>query len=211
MSHPTITKEEFLRNVAEHTIIIIKDEGVYRHIRFMKPQSSDMFFDLITWPGHLCYTGDMGTFVFHRVEDMFSFFRSQELKINPGYWAEKVLAEDTCDGLREYDADAYRTAINEWLLSQTEDEEDREYITALTEAVNDDLLSVADDGEHTVRQAVDDFSFQYGYHRSVQIDDFWETHLTRSTSRYLWCCYALVWGISAYDKMKREKRRGGVW
>ena len=72
----TSPDEQFLRDVAEHTMTVIREDGVSRHIRFAKPGTSCMHFDLITWPGYLCYTGDMGTYVFQRLTDMFEFFRT---------------------------------------------------------------------------------------------------------------------------------------
>src|ERR1035438_10338294 len=68
--------ESFLADVAEHAMAVMQDNGVYRHLRFRKPGSSNMWFDLITWPGSLVISGDMGTWAFSRVEDMFAFFRS---------------------------------------------------------------------------------------------------------------------------------------
>ena len=77
MSYDHICPEAiFLRDVAEHEMIVVRDDGVHRHIRFKKPGTSCMHFDLITWPGYLCYTGDMGTYVFSRLTDMFEFFRT---------------------------------------------------------------------------------------------------------------------------------------
>lgn len=70
------TEKRFLGDVAKHQMTILRDDGVNRHVRFKQPNSSNMFFDLITWPGCLCYTGDMGTYVFRRLEDMFEFFRT---------------------------------------------------------------------------------------------------------------------------------------
>ena len=69
------TPELFLRDVQQHQIQVIRHDGVNRHIRFKRPGSMSYYFDLITWPGHLCYTGDMGTYVFRRMDDMFEFFR----------------------------------------------------------------------------------------------------------------------------------------
>ena len=87
------------------------DNGVHRHIRFKKPGTMCMYFDLITYPGGLLYTGDMGTYVFVRLQDMFEFFRTSNqdgwvkemgltLYTNHSYWSEKLVATD-CSGRRE--------------------------------------------------------------------------------------------------------------
>lgn len=50
---------------------------------------------------YLCYTGDMGTYVFQRLTDMFEFFRTDreykkrnggKLAVNLSYWGEKLQA-----------------------------------------------------------------------------------------------------------------------
>ena len=38
---------DFLRDVATHELTIIRNEGLYRHLRFSRPGSSCMYFDLI--------------------------------------------------------------------------------------------------------------------------------------------------------------------
>jgi hypothetical protein len=80
--------ERFQETISEHQLTVIHDDGLHRHMRCARPQSSDRYFNITTWPGFLCISGDMGCYVFQRVTDMFQFFRSDDLAINPGYWAE---------------------------------------------------------------------------------------------------------------------------
>jgi len=196
---------DFLRDVATHELTIIRNDGLYRHLRFKRPGSSCMYFDLITWPGHLCYTGDMGTYVFSRISDMLEFFRrdteSEELPINPSYWSEKVQATD---GGRhpgcvfEYDHGKYLAVVNEyladWLEGLSEDHQEE-----LKEAVQDDVLSLADDhDEHGNYSRAYGFSTEVGG-QTYQFTDFFERSMRRFTDRYIWCCRALVWGIEKYD------------
>lgn len=217
MGKDECTEERFLRDIAAHEMTIIRDDGVNRHIRFRQPGTSNMSFDLITWPGHLCYTGDMGTFVFQRLEDMFRFFRtdrqerisaersSNKLFINTGYWGEKCIAVDSVDGIRQYSPDSFREAIQEELDNWLEDldpEGDAECIADLKSAVEGDLLAYADDGEQDARKAADDFYFEFDEDKSFSISDFWERTLTVKSFRFVWCCYALAWGITVYDSVK---------
>lgn len=92
--------ESFMRDVATHEMTVFRDDGLYRHIRFRRPNTMRTHFDLITYPGYLCYSGDMGTYVFSRLDDMFEFFRTDR-DINPGYWSEKLQAVDN-HGLGRY-------------------------------------------------------------------------------------------------------------
>lgn len=186
-----ITPEAFLKDVATHVMTIEHDAGEYRSIRFGRPGTSCMHFRLTTWPGHLCYSGDMGTYVFSRLRDMFEFFRSPrgELDINLGYWGEKVEAEDR-DRVRKYDAERALSVLNEWLDNQDADDDVRA-------AVEDDIHPYLHDGEYTFRNAVDDFD-----HDGFHFIDFFEADLTEYSYRFNWCCYAMVWGIAKYDAAK---------
>ena len=63
----------FLIDTAFHRLEIIRDDGLYRHLRMQQPGTSCYYYDVITWPGYLTVTGDMGTWTFSRIADMFNF------------------------------------------------------------------------------------------------------------------------------------------
>jgi hypothetical protein len=177
--------ERFPRDVAGHEMRVIRSDGIDRHLRFQQPGTYCMGFDLITWPGHLCFTGDMGTFVFARLADMFEFFRTDR-GINPPYWAEKVLAADR-DGVTEYVADLFREAVQQRL-------DDAEASPEVRKAVADEVLSEADDGEHSALHAA------YHFERDgFRFEDVSELHCRDYTYRFMWCCHALVWAIAKFD------------
>lgn len=200
-----LNEEQFLKDIAKHEMTIWNEDGIHRHLKFSQPGTNNMRFDLITWPGYLCYTGDMGTFVFSRLPDMFNFFRSDKyeqasaekrektLYVNHSYWAEKLEAVDRCDGVKRYTPETFEEQVRWWL-------KERKTSKALWEAVKGEVLSCADDGEQAARQAAADFKFEGDYIFS----DFWECDCTEYTSRYLWCCFAIVWGIQQFDKVKAE-------
>lgn len=217
------TEENFLKDVSRHQMTIIRDDGVNRHVRFREPGTGIMHFDLITWPNHLCYTGDMGTYVFSRIEDMFQFFRSrtdrehmhlrngQTLAINPQYWAEKLLAIDSRCGAEEFDPDEFRRVVREqrleWIREARNDEElDKDARRALWEAIEEEVLSCADEGEHEARRAAIEFSHRTGPHgRHFYFADFWEYKLRNYTHNFIWCCFALAWGIKQYDAAREAQ------
>lgn len=195
MSDRNCTEQSFLKDVAGHRMTILRDDGVYRHIRFKKPDSGDMYFDLMTWPGWLCYSGDMGTYVFQRLPDMFEFFRTDRwrphrgwgiLYINLGYWSEKIQASDR-DGVKRYSAEKFKAVVADWLDGAEASQEVRD-------AVAEEVLSCADDGEYRARMAANDFERE-----GFRFTDFWEADLTEYTYRFVWCCYAIAWGVQQYD------------
>lgn len=184
----TCTKAEFDKRVAEHQLEILRDDGLYRHLRFRKPNTGRDGFDLVTWPGFLAYCGDMGDYMFQRTPDMLAFFRGGHDREPPfGYWAEKCVAHDR-NGVKEYSPDRAREAIAEWL-------DDREATPSLRKDVEDEILTVLDDGEDSLRRVIGSFE-----HQGWSFQDFWEVDLTVCTFRFRFCCYALQWGVAKYDQ-----------
>lgn len=189
--HPC-SQDRFLNDVQHLEMTILRDEDVHRHVRFKQPGTTTYMFDLITWPGHLCYSGDMGTYVFSRIEDMFAFFRNAprdclkgSLYINPGYWSEKVLAADKHGKIEEYVEEIARRRLLAELREGVEDKAERREIY--------DAVSVCLDNEHDAREVF-----------AEHFSDSWEWDLSDFTYSFIWCCYALTWGIQQYDAAKAE-------
>lgn len=195
-----ITEAEFLKDVETHIMEVIRDDGVQRHIRFRAPGTMCMHFDLITWPGYLCYTGDMGTYVFRRLHDMFEFFRTDRdyakrrgvrLAVNLSYWGEKLEAQDR-DGFRKFCPDKFRANIMRWI-------EDHGWTGKLGHGLRDelesDVLEMADYGAERAYEAAGDFKYDGKY----VFPDFWEVDSDEYVHRFVWCCFALAWGIEQYD------------
>jgi hypothetical protein len=42
---------------------------------------------------------------------------------------------------------------------------------------------------------------------AFEFSDFWEHDLTEYTYHYIWCCYAIAWGIAEYDKAKARQAK----
>jgi hypothetical protein len=235
-----LTEESFLKDVAEHTVSIRMDNGVYRHLFCRKPGTGVNYFEVVTWPGTLAYTGDMGTFVFSRVVDMFTFFRggdTGELRINPGYWSEKLEAVDRDGrqgGYSEYSPQKVRDHIEEkvaeWLeghdFSEFESDEKEsadqtaKVATQLREALDDEVFCHLDDAEGRVREALNGFEFKtesslkypgiVGCGETFQFHDTWEWDCHEYTYHFLWCCYALVWAVRQYDALTAPAAAEGV-
>lgn len=184
-------KDRFLKDIVNHTMSIVRDDGVYRHLIFSNNGSSIYRFEIITWPGYLAYTGDMGAFVFTRVEDMFSFFRSSRKEINPDYWSEKVVAENKPDGVEKFSIDDFRENVLGSTRSHLSLEVDEVIPAEIMEEIAP-LLESEDmiDAVCTIRDFRSD---------KIDFNDWWEFNNNRYTYSFLWCCYALVWAIDQYD------------
>lgn len=195
-----MSEKSFLDTVEHHDIEIVMNNGLYRHLKFRKKNTVNMWFDILTWPGTLCINGDMGCYVFSRLPDMFEFFRrgDKDAMINPSYWAEKVISVCKCSPVKEYSAEKFERIVREHL-------DDIEASDELREAVNDDILQ---DGvcyeESCARESVNNFTWEGEY----IFQDFWEHDLKEFTYHYLWNCHAIVWGISRYDQLTGLVKNG---
>lgn len=193
--------EDFERDVAQHQMKVLRDDGVDRHIRFSRPGTRIYCFDLITWPGHLCYTGDMGTFVFSRTNDMFEFFRRHP-GFSPGrsipieYWAQKVLACPV-PGIREWSADKFRSDVREYFEeAKKEGQWTEAQAQRLWEFVEEEVLSRAVDGMIDASEALNEFDHDGFSFVEVEFNSSVWTH------HFMWCCHALEWAIGVYDAAK---------
>ena len=195
-----IIKKQFLKDVKDHSIKVVNDDELFRHIIMSRKDSCTYRYEITTWPGYLCFSGDMGCFVFKRIEDMFQFFRSKnkELTINKGYWHEKLEAIDKCDGSMEYSETLFRETIKEYFETFMDDykEEYKDKKTKIWEEIKREVLYYSDN-EFEAYKAANEFEYE-----GFRFHDFWETNLKEYTYRFIWCLYAIVYTIQLYDDIK---------
>jgi hypothetical protein len=194
-------KEAATREFAEHELTVVREDGVYRHLRCQKPSTYSYGFDIVTWPGHLTICGDIGDYTFARLDDMFQFFRegANHWRINPGYWGEKLQGRVRGRTLgMEYSRHDYVQDVVEWFRDTSEDMTEGD-AAALHAAVMENLLDPWDSGwehdESYAHQLLRDFQ-----HEDIRIGDSWEWSLQRYDTSFLRCCWAIVWAIREYDR-----------
>lgn len=198
----------FVEDVATHQMTVVHDNGLHRHVKFVGTESSWNWFELVTWPGALCIRGDHGTYVFSREQDMFGFF-SHGREINPSYWGEKCIAQDRHSPVKSHDAAAFeasvRRYVDEWVESYLDDDPDAVTVSAdLRRRVVDDVLTRSDYGDEAVA-AARDFSWTWPTYavdpiHEFQFENVWESLTLESDNlHFLWCLYAIVWGIRVYE------------
>ncbi|MDU4424123.1 MAG: hypothetical protein E7I51_19515 [Raoultella sp.] len=207
----------FLIDTAFHRLEIIHDDGLYRHLRMQQPGTSCYYYDVITWPGYLTVTGDMGTWTFSRTYDMFRFFGGWTGEINTGYWSEKLEAGAGRSAYsflaQEYDHDEFCSSLREWLSSYFE--EDDEEIERDVDW--DDESDDPDSDKTRIREIVRDLCREdlgndmLAYRAVYDADwpecvDVWElcadiTYKSYS-SHFRWILFAITWAISKYHNAK---------
>ena len=158
--------------------------------------SWNQWYELITWPGAIAYNGDMGSFMFRRTDDMFDFFRPRDgkLGINSGYWAEKCVAESIFGtGIREWSVEEFRNTIKERIRETLDLDEGAEIPEEYLDEAHF-LLTAEDEWECVA--AYRDFSSKL-----INLTDFFDGFTSmEKTYHYIWCLYAIVFGVMAYDE-----------
>ena len=196
--------DSFTKDTVNHELTILKDDGLYRHIRFGERNSSFYAINITTWPGYLAVTGDMGDYVFTRTPDMFDFFRGKE--INTGYWGEKLVAEPRGSEYgKKWSADEFRSEVCRFIennLDPVGELDDTDEIKQSLEI----RAAISEEVEHIeYKEEADDFISSFNKH-DFQFDCFYEYDCTEYTQQYLWVCYAIVNVIKRYDAIKAQHK-----
>lgn len=192
--------DRFKKSVIEHEMIVVRNDGLHRHLTFKSPRTYNHHFHITTWPGYLAISGDVGCYVFARLPDMFQFFRGE--RINPGYWSEKLQSIERNGGYREFSEDQFHEAIksdfDQWPFD--DDEQKAKAWEALQESdLSED--SNPESLEDAVRTAMD-------YKCPVTgsgFGDFWDHQLEGYTFRFLWCCHAVRWAVGEVDRRRTSE------
>jgi hypothetical protein len=194
----------FTVDTAEHTMEVALDQGLYRHLRFRNPGTGLFWYEIITTPGQLTVRGDMGTYVFSRVNDMFGFFQSNGGRINPGYWAEKVEAQDVHSPVREYARDIFVRHVMEDFWNGRENLENA---ADVWREIREELLDEygpSGDKSLAVTAAME---FNYG---GFEFYDVTEWRLTAFSHHYLYALHAIVDGIRQYREHSQSLQLAGT-
>lgn len=183
-----LTDEEFQSQVQEHKMEVLAKDGVNRTVRFAKPGTSINHFYVTTWPGHICISGDMGTYVFARIQDMAQFFDSTG---SISYYTEKLQAGVA----KEYDQDCALETLHEIrecsLLRPITNEMAQDYIDGL------EL-----DDEYSFAEALRNWdASSAGF--DIDLADIQRPE--RYKYHYIWCIKALIWATARIRKWESER------
>ena len=197
--------QDFNNSIADHAIEIVKDDGLHRHLDCGKPGTYYYRFHITTWPRYLCISGDMGTFVFSRLTDMFEFHRlPMDRDINLYYWAEKIQAgnRDAEHGFERFSEDRFREAV----LNDFKEYVRGRYIRGselkrLRQRLKHEVLSYEQDGY--VRGV--DAAMRFELDGEPVFPEFYDNRLFEPTYQFVWCCHAIRWAIHQYDRIKAEQ------
>lgn len=196
----------FKEFTANHRLEVVRDDGLYRHLRMSAPGTGIWHWEITTWPGHLAVTGDIADgHVFARLDDMFEFFRVPASKadyfsdgapsIDFGYWHQKLVAQPKYGPAKRFDSSVFEACVRQRLneVRANEDLDDEEHQRLVTEA------EVFGENEFEAYQWLAKES-------NGPLEDMLEHDFSSFDPHFLYACWAIVATIEAYDQTKEATR-----
>lgn len=196
MTNEQLVRERFAKDVAEHVITIKHSHGLYRHYRCQRPRSWCMGFDIVAWPGSLCYTGDMGDYLFQRTDNMVEFMRTAVR--DRGYAAQKCV---TKHDIKEWREDLFRKALAD-RLKEAKTIRVMRHGSFRDESVLDKIREIT--------AAYDEYSSQHDAVKAMYESGLWDgcdlPECTDYTHAFLWCLHAIQWFCEHVHEAKEKPR-----
>ena len=206
----------FEKDIADHELEVIVDSGVNRILEFRnKNGSSNQFFIVMQAKGRICFTGDMGEFVFtNHNDDMLAWFHDN---MSLSYIAEKCRT----GGTRKFDEDSAKESIKmmvddfcrdyiyDYAESGCDDENDDNFEVALArwqQDLYDEVIDELDfEGDEAFHRSAYDLSVKVNDSIKFEIDVCDGIDCMEYTQRFKWCVAAMNKVAELYfDKNKEQ-------
>jgi hypothetical protein len=191
-------KESIAKDLAQHVITARHVHGLYRHYRCQKPGSWNMAFDVVTWPGSLCYTGDMGDYLFQRTDDMIAFMRGSCMSYS--YAAEKCVAHD--GRLMEWSEEAFKQTLAD-RLKEGEEGDGNFTVVRNGERVMESIANAIEE----IKDAYSNYGSPHDAEKAMYESGLWDDmpRCKEYTVHFLWCLHALQWFCANVEKAETAK------
>lgn len=185
-----LVEATFPLDTGRHELTVLNNDGPYRHLKMRNPGSFFHWFEILTSPGMLVFSGDMKTFAFRGEDDMLAFFETAG-RATPSYLADKCVAPAS---VQEYSVDEFEKTLR----PKVEEFAERRGLSVneVWDQVVTEVLDVASDTASAVTAAG---SVRHDGERVFE--EPYELAMTDWDYHYLWC----LRGISKAISMYREK------
>ncbi len=172
--------ERIANDLKDHAITVKHDDGMYRHWRCQKPGSWNMGFDVVTWPGCMAFTGDMGEWLFERTEDMLAFMRTACNDYQ--YSAQKVVAGTT----REWSEHEFRCELKKAT-------EERSEFNVIRRGIQE-LMSTKKAVARIIKE-YEEYGSEHDAMKAMYESGLWDEipDCKEYTFRFLWALHAIRW------------------
>jgi hypothetical protein len=208
------SRQRFDTEVRDHKMKVLRNDKVYRHLRFMNPRNGAYWFELHTGPHFLLFRGDGESYVFSNGDhDIFSSFRHSlradgSIHPDPGYWTQKLASAEQAE---KWDTDTFSEDLEQHITDMVEQEiVPKKHEARLRAEVENDLMYEDLHSADLAIKALMEFEFYFDerdHYDSKKQPDFtfeecweWVTKCTEYDWWYLWALHGIVWGIGQYDR-----------
>lgn len=190
----------FEKDIANHELEIIVDSGVNRILEFRnKNGSSNQFFIVMQARGRICFTGDMGEFVFtNHNDDMLAWFHGN---MSLSYIDEKCRTGGTKKYCEDTAANSLKSLVREYCYDHISDyvdsdeDHDIDEETTVDDWSNELYEEVASEidfeNEWTLHQTASDVSIDIKNRLHFDIDTSEGISSESYTTRFKWCVAAM--------------------
>lgn len=207
------TRARFEVETKNHQMKVLRNDGVYRHLRFMDPKNSSYWFEVHTGPHFLLFRGDGDSYVFSNGDqDMFRSFRQNiykdgSLHPDPGYWTQKLSSSEQAE---KWDPDVFQEDLEQYITDMVEQEiVPKEHEQRLRDEVEADLMYEELHSADLAIKALMEFDFYFegadryksGSKPDFEFDECWEwiSRCTEYDWWYLWALRAICWAVKNFD------------
>jgi len=200
------SRARFKVETKNHKMKVLRNDGIYRHLRFMNPASSSYWFEIHTGPHFLLFRGDGDSYVFSNSDrDMFRSFRDSNP--DPGYWTQKLSSSEQAE---KWDHDVFQEDLAQYITDMVEqDIVPKEHEQRLRDEVELDLMYEDLHSADLAIKALMEFEFYFEESHQYQQDktpDFtfdecweWIARCTQYDWWYLWALHGICWAVKQFD------------
>lgn len=182
-----IVKTRFDEDIKKHVITMKHDDGLYKHYLCQRPNDCFEWFEIITWPGKLCISGDMGSFLFARTENMVNFM-SDHIR-SRSYIAEKCIAHE--NKIREFKKDIFYEQLDELIKDKQSNETTYEEMNEIQEKIDE------------IKESFSYYESEYDAEKAMYESELFSDELPDCkyfTYHFLWCLHAIEWFCDNHNK-----------
>lgn len=178
---------QFSKDTEGFVLIVLHEDGEYRHLRFQRPGERWGSTDIHTWPGGLTTSGDMADgWMFERG---LGFFAGTP---NLHYWQEKLSSR--CRAASKEFSEA--TLRSELALAVSDFDVPEQHREALEAEAGELISSICSDHADTnaALEEISEFVFEYddgGDRVDVRFLDPYELGVEDYTYHFVWACHVL--------------------
>ncbi|OOF37681.1 hypothetical protein BKK49_11245 [Rodentibacter rarus] len=188
-------RDEFLESIQKHQLTVLQNSENVKIFRFADPNTISLSSTIIYAANTCTITGDMGSYVFGRLLDVYGFFARNQSVFCFSYIKEKVLAQDVNGELEYFDGDLAKRDIRHCIDKyQTEctDEDKLIELNGLVDSLKYVDFSCEFKADEWLANATESFEELFG---ELSYRNFKEL-----SPNFIWCAQAIIYTTRLFEQ-----------